>query len=71
MRQFITNHADKITGSISCFDRVLFKGHLPLGWPGAMERLLAKQGVLIKYFGRFVEQHSEQIKRHAHAMAER
>lgn len=71
MRQFITNHADKIAGTICCFDRILFKGHLPLGWPGAMERLLAGEGVLIKDFGRFVNQQSEQIKQHARAMAQR
>jgi hypothetical protein len=71
MHQFITKHANQITGTISCFDRVLFKGHLRLGWAGAMEGFLAGQGLLIKDFGRFVQRQSEEIKRHAKALAER
>lgn len=31
MRKFVAKHAALITGTLSCFDRVLFKGHLPLG----------------------------------------
>jgi len=69
--QFITKHRDKITGTISCFDRILFKGHLPLGWPAAMEGFLARQGLRIKDFGPFVNRHSERIKQHAKAMAQR
>ena len=71
MDQFITKHRDKIAGTISCFDRILFKGHLPLGWPGAMERFLARQGLLLKDFGRFVNRHSDQTKQHAKALAQR
>lgn len=71
MDQFITKHREKITGTISCFDRILFKGHLPLGWPGAMEGFLARQGLRIKDFGPFVNRHSERIKQHAKAMAQR
>jgi hypothetical protein len=26
MDQFITKHADKLQGTLSCFDRVLFRG---------------------------------------------
>jgi predicted transcriptional regulator len=68
---FITKHQDKIAGTISCFDRVLFKGHLPLGWSDAMERFVARQGLRLKDFGSFVARHSERIKQHAKAMAER
>lgn len=69
--QFIARQREKISGTLSCFDRILFKGHLPLGWPGAMEGLLAGQGLLIKDFGRFVNQHSQRIKEHARETAER
>jgi len=71
VQQFITKHRSTITGTISCFDRMLFKGHLPLGWPGAMEGFLARQGLRIKDFGPFVNRHSERIKQHAKATAER
>jgi hypothetical protein len=71
MEQFTTKHRDSISGSISCFDRILFKGHLPLGWPEAMEAFLAQRGLLLKDFGPFVLRQSEQVKKHAKAMAER
>ena len=38
MKEFTEKHADRITGVISCFDRILFKGYLPLGWSEAMEQ---------------------------------
>ena len=31
MRRFLAKHAATTTGTLSCFDRLLFKGHLPLG----------------------------------------
>ena len=70
MERFVKKHQAQITGTISCFDRILFKGHLPLGWADAMEGFISRQGLRIKDFGRFVSRHSEQIKQHARAMAE-
>jgi len=70
VERFVAKHQAHITGTISCFDRILFKGHLPLGWPDAMEGFISRQGLRIKDFGRFVSRHSEQIKQHARAMAE-
>lgn len=70
LRHFITKHQAAITGTISCFDRILFKGYLPFNWPGAMERFLAGHHVLIKDFGRFVLNHSEQVKQHARQVAQ-
>lgn len=71
MDHFITKHQARITGVISCFDRLLFKGHLPLGWSDAMERFLARQGLRLKDFGEFVHRQSERIKQHAKDLAER
>lgn len=71
MEKFLTLHADQITGCISCFDRVLFKGHLALGYPGAMEELLTRQGLLIKDFKSFVTKQADRIKQHAHDMAQK
>ena len=70
MDHFITKHQAGISGAISCFDRILFKGHLPLGWAEAMERFIACQGLRLKDFGGFVNRHSERIKQHAKDMAE-
>ena len=34
MREFISKYADRIHGVLSCFDRMLFRGYLPImsGW---------------------------------------
>ena len=39
MDRFIMHHRDKIVGTLSCFDRVIFKGHLPISHPTGMEKL--------------------------------
>jgi hypothetical protein len=70
MQDFIEKHTSKITGKIACFDRILFKGHLPISWSENMQRFLMAQGLLIKDFKSFVTKHSERIKQHAKAMAE-
>jgi hypothetical protein len=43
MRTFVAKHAATTTGTLSCFDRLLFKGHLPLGYPHAMEQFLTQR----------------------------
>ena len=56
VRRFIARHADKITGVLSGFDRLIFRGQLlPLCHEGGVRGYLASQGVLLKDFGRFVE----------------
>ena len=70
MESFVEKHADRVSGVLSCFDRVLFKGHLPLNRPGAMDVLLNNHGVLVRDFKPFVARHSERIKAAARAMAE-
>ena len=37
VNSFVEKYNDRITGVISCFDRMLFKGYLPIGWSDAME----------------------------------
>lgn len=69
MKRFVRQYNEKITGVISCFDRVLFKGYLPLGWGDAMEKFLACQGLRIKDFGKFVQQQSQRLADHAERLA--
>jgi hypothetical protein len=40
MRKFLAKHAALTTETLSCLDRLLFKGHLPLGYPHAKEDFL-------------------------------
>jgi hypothetical protein len=71
MRKFLAKHAAATTGTVSGFDRVLFKGHLPLGYPHAMEEFLQRHGVLFKRLKGFVLQQAERLWTHSHVMAER
>ena len=45
---FLVKHADKIHGVLSCFDRVIFRGYLPLSYPKGMSGFLYQQKVLLK-----------------------
>ncbi len=40
MDQFIAKHADKLQGTLSCFDRILFRGYLPFFSDYAMASFL-------------------------------
>jgi hypothetical protein len=71
MRRFLAKHVAATTGTLSCFDRLLFKGHLPLGYPHAMEAFLSHRGILVKDLKGFVLKQAERLKVHAHAVAEK
>ena len=61
---FLVKHADKIAGVLSCFDRVIFRGHLPLSYPKGMEGFLYQHKVLHKDFMKYAPQAAERIKEH-------
>ncbi len=69
MQSFVQQHADKITGVLGCFDRLIFKGHLPISYAQGMENLLNRHGVLLKNFKAFAPAQAERIKEHAQALA--
>jgi hypothetical protein len=62
---FIHKHRDKITGSLFCPDRLIFKGHLPISYAQGMENFLADQGVLLKDFKDFGPKQAQRLKEHA------
>ncbi len=68
---FVKKHQAHITGVLSCFDRIIFKGYLPFCQPGAMEAFLWKKGVLLKDFKSFALSRSEAIKDHALKIAQK
>ena len=45
MEKFIERHADNIIGTLSCFDRILFRDYLPIMSGAAMALYLKSQGV--------------------------
>jgi len=69
---FAQVHAARIVGSLSAFDRLIFKGHLTSLFPaGAFERLLRAEGILLEDFGGYVERVTQRIKAHLEALADR
>ena len=70
MKRFIHQYSNMFRGVLSCFDRIVFKGYLPLARPDVMERLLDYNRCRIKDFGRFVQQQSARIVQHAQAIAQ-
>lgn len=68
---FLTRFGQKITGVLSGFDRLLFRGSLRLLFqPNSMESYLATCGVLIKDFGAFSRNITQRVKALAYAAAE-
>jgi hypothetical protein len=70
LKDFVEKHGAKISGVLSCPDRVVFKGYLPIGYGQAMESFMMRQGVLIKDFKKFVTEQTERVSDHAKAIAE-
>jgi hypothetical protein len=61
---FVRKHRDGILGVLSCFDRVIFRGHLPLSYPRGLEGFLYQRKVLLKDFGAYASQIAERVKSH-------
>jgi hypothetical protein len=70
MDSFLHKHADKITGTLFCPDRLIFKGYLPFTYPRSMEGFLADHDVLLKDFKDFGPQQAVRIKEHARQLAD-
>jgi hypothetical protein len=52
MHEFIAKHQDKIAGTLSGFDRLVFRGHLrSIGTPQGMMSYRWTNQVLLKNFG--------------------
>jgi len=65
MKRFLKRHEDRISGTISGFDRILFQGKLlSLFRPEGIDRFLSSQRVLCKDFGVFASRLTEGLKAH-------
>lgn len=71
MERFLEAHRNKLRGVLSCFDRLLFKGYLPISYARGMENFMDLNGLLRKDFKPFVQHFSTEIKSHAKAIAQR
>lgn len=70
MESFVQQHAEKITGILSCFDRLILKGYLPFSYPLGMEGFLDRHHIRIKDFPRLAKEQSAALKEHARRLAE-
>ncbi len=71
MDEFLKVHQDDVEGTLTMFDRLIFRGYLNNLFPdGAFARFLSRNGVLLKDFGAFVQQTSAELKGHVVQMAE-
>ena len=60
---FLERHSDKITGVLSGFDRIVFRGYLKyLAYTAGFEAFLVCQGVLFKEFSKYVQTTTELLK---------
>jgi hypothetical protein len=63
MHEFIAKHRDKITGTLSGFDRLVFRGTLrSISFPDGLWHYLHANDVLFKDFGSHVDRVSQQLK---------
>jgi len=69
VQSFLSKHADKITEVLSCFDRLIFKGYLPISYPQGMENFLQGHDILLKDFKAFGPQQAQRLKEHAQTLA--
>lgn len=71
MHEFIARHQGIVAGTLSGFDRVVFRGTLrPISYVDGMQRYLRANDVLLKGFGAHVEQVSQQLKKASVAEAQ-
>lgn len=63
MDRFIAKHADNITGVLSGFDRLVFRGTIrQIAYVDGLKRLLWQRQVLLKNFGNYAKSLTAQLK---------
>jgi hypothetical protein len=67
---FLGKHQDKILGVLSCFDRLILRGYLPLSYPRGLEGFLYRQNVLFKDFKHYAPRIAERLKDHVKGLLE-
>ena len=71
MKRFLERHRDRITGTLSGFDRVLFRGTLrSISYVKGCEVFLYSHHVLMKDFGSYVISLSQRLVEHAKRVGE-
>jgi hypothetical protein len=70
MERFLARHSTRIAGTVSGFDRLLFRGTLrSISYVNGMDRFLASQRILYKDFAGFAGRLTTRLRTHAEEMA--
>jgi len=70
MKDFIAAHQQHIDGVLGCFDRLIFRGYLPLQDGYSMAQFLNRNDVRFRHLKSFLFDQARRIKSHAQAYAE-
>ena len=63
MNKFVAHFSSRITGVLSGFDRMVFRGYLTsIAFASGFRAFLSYQGVLLKDFSRYVQNTTELLK---------
>ena len=70
MKAFIHKYEDRIHGVLSCFDRMLVRGYLPImsGWQ--MAQFFNSSGIRFRDLEPSLVDHAERVKRHVVELAQ-
>jgi len=72
MEHFLKRHEDRISGIITGFDRILFRGTLrSISHMDGMNIFLSSKRVLLKDFSKYVQELSGQVKQHVQQVADK
>jgi hypothetical protein len=69
MDLFVRKHEEKINGTLGCFDRMLFRGYLPIQSEWVMAEFLKQNHISFWRLKEFLVENAERINRHSKAMA--
>jgi hypothetical protein len=66
MKEFVDKYKDRIHGVLSCLDRMLFRGYLPImsGWQ--MGQFFNSSGIRFRELKTFLVQNAERVKTSCH-----
>jgi hypothetical protein len=71
MESFVRKHQKKINGTLGCFDRMLFRGYLPIQTGWAMAQFLNQNHIMFRNLKEFLTDSANRINKHAKAMADK
>lgn len=71
MERFLARHSNRIVGSVSGFDRLLFRGTLrSISYVDGLDRFLSSQRIRYKDFAGFAERITRRLRAHAEEVAQ-